>query len=53
MNDYEHIVSVIRYLDELNGARPDLDLLAKHTGLSPAHFRRLLSSWGGLTPVEG
>jgi AraC family transcriptional regulator of adaptative response/methylated-DNA-[protein]-cysteine methyltransferase len=52
MNDYERMVSVIRFLDELNSEHPDLDLLASHVGLSTAHLHRFIFSWAGMAPEE-
>ena len=50
MNDYERIAKVIRYLDQNRTARPDLEALAEHAGLSKFHFHRLFSRWAGITP---
>jgi AraC family transcriptional regulator, regulatory protein of adaptative response / methylated-DNA-[protein]-cysteine methyltransferase len=52
MNHYEQIARVIRYLDTHYAEQPDLATLAEVTGLSPAHFHRLFSSWAGVTPKD-
>jgi AraC family transcriptional regulator of adaptative response/methylated-DNA-[protein]-cysteine methyltransferase len=52
MNDYERIARVIRYLDGHHTEQPDLNELARQTGLSPFHFHRLFTNWAGVTPKD-
>lgn len=48
--DYERIEMAIRYLEEHFQDQPDLEEVARATGLSPFHFHRLFSRWVGTTP---
>ncbi len=52
MNDYKRITRVIQYLDNHYTEQPDLETLARHSGLSRYHFHRLFSRWAGITPKE-
>lgn len=48
--DYARIERAIAFLRERRQAQPDLDQLARHLGLSPAHTQRLFSRWAGVSP---
>ena len=48
--DYDRIEAAIRYLDERARDQPDLDDLAGHLGLSPAHLQRMFRRWAGISP---
>jgi AraC family transcriptional regulator of adaptative response/methylated-DNA-[protein]-cysteine methyltransferase len=49
-SDYVRIEKAIRYLDEHRAAQPELGDVAKHVGLSPAHFQRMFTRWAGISP---
>ena len=48
--DYDRVELALRFLHEHRDDRPDLDEVARHVGLSPAHFQRLFSRWAGVSP---
>lgn len=49
--DYVRIERAIRFLDAAGpGAGPSLRDVAKHVGLSEAHFQRLFTRWAGISP---
>ena len=48
--DYHRIERAIRFIDERAPARPSLDDVARHVGLSPFHFQRLFTRWAGISP---
>ncbi|HSL19004.1 MAG TPA: methylated-DNA--[protein]-cysteine S-methyltransferase [Methylomirabilota bacterium] len=48
--DYDRVESALRYLHERRAERPSLDDVARHVGLSPAHFQRLFVRWAGVSP---
>ncbi|HSN56482.1 MAG TPA: AraC family transcriptional regulator, partial [Candidatus Sulfomarinibacteraceae bacterium] len=48
--DYERVERALRYLHERRAERPSLDDVARHVGLSPAHFQRLFVRWAGVSP---
>lgn len=50
--DYETVRRAIQFLTECSGDQPELDRLALHLGLSPAHVQRLFKRWCGLSPKE-
>ena len=50
--DYDTVRRAIRFLTESWTAQPDLDALASHLGLGPAHIQRLFKRWCGLSPKE-
>lgn len=52
MNDYERIAAAIRYLEAHQQEQPDLESVARSTGLSASHFHRLFSTWAGITPKD-
>ncbi len=49
-SDYARIESAIRYLDAHRAEQPELTDVAKHVGLSPAHFQRMFTRWAGISP---
>ena len=49
-SDYLRIEKAIRYLDAHRAAQPELADVAKHAGLSPAHFQRMFTRWAGISP---
>ena len=51
-NDYALVRAAIRFLHEHWTDHPDLDLLSRHLGLSPAHTQKLFKRWCGLSPKE-
>lgn len=50
--DYEMVRRAIAFLSETWDEQPDLDRLAAHLGLSPAHCQKLFKRWCGLSPKE-
>ena len=50
--DYDLVRRAIRFLSENWTDHPDLDELARHVGLSPAHCQKLFKRWCGLSPKE-
>jgi len=50
--DYELVRRAITFLSESWTEHPDLDDLARHVGLSPAHCQKLFKRWCGLSPKE-
>jgi AraC family transcriptional regulator, regulatory protein of adaptative response / methylated-DNA-[protein]-cysteine methyltransferase len=48
--DYARIEKAIRYLDTNRAEQPELADVARHVGLSPAHFQRMLTRWAGISP---
>lgn len=50
--DYDTVRVAIRFLSERAGDQPDLDALASHLKLSPAHTQKLFKRWCGLSPKE-
>lgn len=50
--DYAIIRRAIAFLSETWDEHPDLDRLARHLGLSPAHCQKLFKRWCGLSPKE-
>ena len=49
-DDYSRIEKAIRYLDAHRAEQPALAGVAKHVGLSPAHFQRMFTRWAGISP---
>ena len=49
-SDYLRIEKAIRYLDAHRAEQPELADVAKHVGLSPAHFQRMFTRWAGISP---
>ncbi|MEQ9256394.1 MAG: methylated-DNA--[protein]-cysteine S-methyltransferase [Alphaproteobacteria bacterium] len=49
-SDYGRVARAIRYLDAAHAEQPKLDEVARHVGLSPAHFQRLFTRWAGTSP---
>lgn len=50
--DYARIRNAIEYISENWRDQPDLEEIARHLGLSPAHFQRLFTRWAGISPKE-
>jgi len=50
ITDYARIERAIRYLDAARDAQPTLGEVAKHIGLSEAHFQKLFTRWAGISP---
>ena len=50
--DYDIVRRAIAFLSETWDEHPDLDRLARHLGLSPAHCQKLFKRWCGLSPKE-
>ncbi len=50
VSDYARIERAIRYLDAERGAQPTLAEVARHIGLSEAHFQKLFTRWAGISP---
>jgi len=48
--DYARIAEAIRYLDQHYREQPNLDELAAHLHLSPAHLQRIFRRWAGISP---
>jgi AraC family transcriptional regulator, regulatory protein of adaptative response / methylated-DNA-[protein]-cysteine methyltransferase len=49
-SDYTRIERAIRYLDAHRAEQPELAAVAKHVGLSVAHFQRMFTRWAGISP---
>ena len=47
---YKQIQKAIIYIQKNQEKQPTLEEIAKHLGLSKAHFQRMFSSWVGLSP---
>ncbi len=50
--DYDTVRRAIAFLSETWDEHPDLERLARHLGLSPAHCQKLFKRWCGLSPKE-
>jgi AraC family transcriptional regulator, regulatory protein of adaptative response / methylated-DNA-[protein]-cysteine methyltransferase len=50
--DYALVRRAIIFLTETWAEHPDLERLAQHLGLSPAHAQKLFKRWCGLSPKE-
>ncbi|HEX7121713.1 MAG TPA: methylated-DNA--[protein]-cysteine S-methyltransferase [Gemmatimonadaceae bacterium] len=48
--DYNRIERAIRFLDASAPARPSLEEVARHVGVSPFHLQRLFTRWAGISP---
>jgi AraC family transcriptional regulator of adaptative response/methylated-DNA-[protein]-cysteine methyltransferase len=48
--DYQIVEAAIRYLEEHFREQPELNDVARHVGLSEAHFQRLFRRWAGISP---
>jgi AraC family transcriptional regulator of adaptative response/methylated-DNA-[protein]-cysteine methyltransferase len=49
-SDYARIEKAIRYLDAHRAEQPALAAVARHVGLSSAHFQRMFTRWAGISP---
>jgi len=49
---YHHalILRALAHIDACRPEQPTLEQIARHVGLSPAHFQRLFSRWVGVSP---
>ena len=50
VTDYARIERAIRFLDANRAAQPSLADVARHVGLSEAHFQKLFTRWAGISP---
>ncbi len=50
--DYAVVREAIRFLTDHWTAQPELETLAAHLGLSPAHCQKVFKRWCGLSPKE-
>jgi AraC family transcriptional regulator, regulatory protein of adaptative response / methylated-DNA-[protein]-cysteine methyltransferase len=50
--DYDAVRAAIRFLFEQATNQPELDALAAHLKLSPAHTQKVFKRWCGLSPKE-
>lgn len=51
-NQFERIAKAIEYIKHNFKAQPNLDEVAAHIHLSPAHFQRLFTEWAGTSPKK-
>ena len=49
---YQRIAQAIAYIQQNFQQQPQLDEVAAHIHLSPAHFQRLFSEWVGTSPKK-
>ena len=49
-SDYELVAAAIRYLEQNFRNQPELGDVARHVGLSEAHFQRVFRRWAGISP---
>ena len=49
-HDYQRIADAIAYLRKHHRQQPTLTEVARHAGLSEAHFQRLFTRWAGISP---
>ncbi len=52
INDYEHVVSLKRYIEEHYGEKLDLDILASKSMMSKTNFRRVFNRIYSVSPIE-
>lgn len=50
--DYARIEKAIVFLQENWTAQPDVARIARHAGLSEAHFERMFRRWAGVSPMQ-
>jgi len=50
--DYQRIERAISYLDARWIEQPDLARIARHAGMSQAHFERMFLRWAGVSPMQ-
>lgn len=50
--NYTRISEAIRYILNNFREQPDLEEIAEHVHLSPAHFQRLFTEWAGTSPKK-
>jgi AraC family transcriptional regulator of adaptative response/methylated-DNA-[protein]-cysteine methyltransferase len=49
---YQRVARAIAYLQQHHAEQPDLQALAAHVHLSPAHLQRVFSEWAGVSPKK-
>ena len=49
---YDRIAQAIAYIQQNFQQQPQLDEVAAHIHLSPAHFQRLFTDWVGTSPKK-
>lgn len=49
---YQRIAEAIAYIQNNFQRQPQLDEIAAHIHLSPAHFQRLFTEWAGTSPKK-
>jgi AraC family transcriptional regulator, regulatory protein of adaptative response / methylated-DNA-[protein]-cysteine methyltransferase len=49
-SDYQIVEQAIKYLETNFREQPELSDVARHVGLSEAHFQRLFRRWAGISP---
>ena len=49
---FERIAKAIEYIQNNFKEQPNLDEVAEHLHLSPAHFQRLFTEWAGTSPKK-
>lgn len=49
-SDYQIVEAAIRYLEQNFRKQPELHEVARHVGLSEAHFQRTFRRWAGISP---
>lgn len=50
--NYTRIAKAIEYIKTHFKEQPELDKIAEHVHLSPAHFQRLFTDWAGTSPKK-
>ncbi len=50
LTDYQRVTAALSFLDAHWQAHPSLHAIARHVGVSDAHFHRLFSRWTGTSP---
>lgn len=51
-SDYARVAAAVEYLTQNWRDHPPLEDVARHIGLSPAHFQKLFSRWAGISPKQ-
>ena len=50
--DFDRVAKAIEYIEKHATAQPSLADIAKHVGLSTAHFQKLFTQWAGTSPKK-
>lgn len=50
--NFNRIANAIEYIRNHFKEQPNLEDIASHVNLSPAHFQRMFSEWAGITPKK-